>query len=396
MHRYIFFLILGIDAIILFSQTSQVSISAAEASLLYGDVSFLQILIKTSLHLFGQNDFALRFVIVLLHVMSVVLMYLISRKYILQERNRLWLLLMFVLLPGVVSSAIVISSASIIIFGLLLYIYLHDRAPQYLLNSILLFYAIVEVGFVYLFLGVAIYYLFQKNKMLFAYNILLYFLSSFLYGFDAVGYPSGHFLDILGVYSAIFTPIIFIYIFYTLYRRYLTNKTDIIWYISSTALIFSLLLSFRQSIHIENFAPYLIIALPLAAQTFISSYRVRLKQHRHKYKIVFIVSFIFLLLNSFAVFFNKDLYLLIENPKKHFAYDMHIAKELADKLKDLNISCIDTHLKMQKRLRFYEIDYCQNNKLKELPFDSDVDTNVTISYKNRILYKANVTNINKE
>lgn len=396
MHRYIFFLILGIDAAILFSQTSQISISAAEASLLYGKVSFLQTLIRTSLSLFGENDFALRFIIILLHIMSVILMYLISRRYISQERNRLWLLLMFILLPGVVSSAIVISSASIIIFGLLLYIYMHEKVPQVLLNAILFLYALLEVGFVYLFLGLAIYYLFQKDKILFVYNILLYFLASFLYGFDAVGYPSGHFLDILGVYSAIFTPIIFIYIFYVLYRRYLTNKTDIIWYISSTALIFSLILSFRQSIHIENFAPYLIIALPLAAQTFISSYRVRLKQHRYKYKVAFIVSFIFLLLNSFAVFFNKDLYLLIENPKKHFAYDMHIAKELADKLKDLNISCVDTNLKMQKRLRFYQIDYCTNNKLQELPLDSNINSNVTISYKNRILYKANVTNVNKQ
>ena len=396
LHRYILFSILGIDAIILFSQVSQVSISAAEASILYGDFSFLQLLMKISLYIFGENDFALRFIAILLHILSVILMYLISGRYIAQERNKLWLLLMFILLPGVVSSAIVISSASIIIFGLLFYIYVYDKVSSYILNALLLLYAIIDVGFVYLFLGLAIYYLFQKDKKLFLYNIFLYFLSSFIYGFDASGYPSGHFLDIIGVYSAIFTPIIFIYMFYALYRRYLTNKTDVVWYISSTALIFSLLLSFRQSIPIENFAPYLIIALPLAAQTFIASYRVRLKQHRYRYKAAFIIAFVFLLFNTFVVFFNKDLYLIIENPKKHFAYDMHIAKELAQKLKNENYSCVVTYLDMQKRLRFYNIGYCEQNRLTELPLESSNRGDVTISYKNKILYKANVTNLNKE
>lgn len=395
-HKIIFFLILGVDALILFTQTSQVSISTTESSLLYGELSFLSLLIKLSLSVFGQNDFALRFVMILLHIGSVVLMYLVSKRYVFQERNRLWLLLLFVLLPGVVSSAIVVSSAGLIIFGLLLYVYLEKKILQPSLNILLFLYAVIDVGFVYLFLGLAIYYLFEKNKKLFAYNLLLYFLSSIIYGFDAVGYPSGHFLDTIGVYSAIFTPVVFVYIFYTLYRRYLTNKVDMLWYIASTALIFGLLLSFRQNIKVEVFAPYLIIALPLAAQTFVSSYRVRLKMFRTRYKAMFLVSFIFLLLNTFAVFFNKDLYLLIENPKNNFVYNMHIAKDLARELKGLGVTCVTTEQDMQLRLKFYKIDYCEEHRLKEIPLNEQSPNNVTISYKNKELYKGYVTNINKE
>lgn len=392
--RVILFLIIGIDALILFSQTSQVSISSQEASLLYGDFSFLQFLIQSSLALFGQNDFGLRFVMIIFHILSVILMYLISLRYIASQRNRLWLLLMFVLLPGVVSSAILVNSAGLLIFGLLLYVYLSEKSSQLFLNILLFIYAIINVGFVYLFLGLALFYLFEKNRKLFAYNISLYFLSSFIYGFDAVGYPSGHFLDTIGVYSAIFTPIIFIYIFYVLYRRYLTNQIDMLWYISATGLLFSLLLSFRQRIPIEHFAPYLIIALPLAAQTFIGSYRIRLRQFRRKYKIAFIVAFVFLALNSFAVFFNKELYLLIANPKNHFAYKMHIAKELASDLKSKQISCVKTDKRMQKRLRFYGIGECTQYTMKERNINSKKSSNVTISYKNREIYKAYVTNIN--
>jgi hypothetical protein len=392
--RYIFFFILGIDVFILFSQTSQVSISHQEASLLYGDFSFLQLLVKTSLQLFGFNDFGLRFVMIFFHFMSVILIYLISFRYLSSQRNRLWLLLMYVLLPGVVSSAIMVNSAGLIIFGLLLYVYLSDRTSQILLNMLLLIYAIINVGFVYLFLALAIFYLFEKNRKLFLYNVGLYFLSSFIYGFDAVGYPSGHFLDTIGIYSAIFTPIIFIYIFYAIYRRYLTNRIDLLWYISATGFLFSLLLSFRQSVPIERFAPYLIIALPLAAQTFVHSYRIRLKQHRKSYRAAFIISFIFLILNTLMVFFNKELYLLIENPKKHFAYEMHIAKELSSRLRSQNINCVKTDEKMQLRLRYYGINMCPSVVVKEVDVDSNETSNVTIGYRDAVLYKASVTNVN--
>jgi len=392
--RYIFFLILGVDAITLILQTSHVSISSEEASLLYGNFSFLQFLIQSSINIFGQNDFGLRFVMIFFHLMSAILMYQISKEYISSDRNRIWLLLLFVLLPGVVSASIVVNSAGMIIFGLLLFIYLSKKLPQIYLNILLLLYAVIDIGFVYLFLGLAIYYVFEKKKKLFIYMLALYFLASYLYGFDATGSPTGHFLDTFGVYSAIFTPIIFIYLVYALYRRYLTSKIDMLWYIASTALIISLVLSFRQRVPIEHFASYLIVALPLAAQTFISSYRVRLKMYRKRYKLAFVISFIFLITNTLIVFFNKELYVVLDTPQENFAYKMHVAKELSIELKKRGIHCVHTENNMQKRLKFYKVTACNDNLLSEIKLQSLEPTNVTISYKNKILYKANVTKVN--
>jgi len=392
--KLILLFILGVDTLILIFQTTHLSISAAEASLIYGNFSFFQLLIKTSLFIFGHNDFGLRFSMILFHLLSAILIYLVSKKYIASERNRLWLVLIFILLPGVVSSAIVVNSAGMIIFGLLLYIYLHEKISVILLNTLLLFYASIDIGFSYLFLGLAVFYILNKKYQLFLYMMILYILNSILYGFEVYGSPSGHFLDTIGVYSAIFSPIIFIYIFYILYRRYLIANIDMIWYISTTALLLSLVLSFRQRVAVEHFAPYLILALPLAAESFISSYRVRLKVYRTKYRLAFIISFAFLLINTLAIFFNKELYLLIENPKKHFTYDMDVAKDLATILKRRDILCITTNVNMQKRLYFYGIRKCERYLLKELPLNSDISSDVTISYKNSILYKANVTKIN--
>ena len=392
--RYILFLILGIDAIVLFFQTSQLSISHNEASLVYESGSFLSILVRFSLDIFGQNDFGLRFVMILFHLLSVVLIYLVSKKYISFDKNRVWLVLIFVLLPGNLSASVVVNDAGIVIFGLFLFIYLYEKIPQFFLNVLLLFYSMINISFAYLFLGLAVYYIHDKKVYNFLYVIFLYSLTSFLYGFEISGIPTGHFLDLIGVYSAIFTPIIFIYIFYTLYRRYLTLNIDLLWFVSSTALIISLVLSFRQRVSIEYFAPYLMLALPLATQLFISSYRVRLKRYRTSYRLMFTFSLLFLILNTLIVLFNKELYVFIENPKKHFAYDVHVAKELAKELKDKNIFCVTTNYKMQNRLKFYGVDKCQLNSLVELDLDTKKESTVTVSYRNRVVYKANVTKIN--
>jgi len=392
--KYLLFLILGVDTLVLFFQTSQISISYAEATLLYGKSSFLQYLIKLSMTLFGSTDMGLHLVMILFHILSVVLMYKVSQQYITQDRNRVWLVLVYVLLPGVISSAIVVNTAGMIIFGLLLYIYLFPKLPQIWLNILLLLYTFIDHGFAYLFLSLSIYYFVSKNYKQFTYLLLLYLSNSYIFGFYINGFPRGHFLDAIGVYSAIFTPIIFIYIFYSLYRRYLTREIDYVWYIASVPLVLSLVLSFRQRVEIEYFAPYLIVALPLVAQSFVSSYRVRLKEHRTGYKLIFIFSFIFLISNTLLVNFNKNLYPFMENPKLHFAYKMNVAKELASILKTKNINCVTTDKRMQLRLFFYKIAKCNKYRLLEIPLKSRERNNVTVSYKKKIVYRANVTIIN--
>jgi len=392
--RYILFLILGLDALVLILQTQELSISYQEASLLYGDSSFLQAYIKSSIFLFGQNDFALRLPMIVLHILSAILLYRISETYIKIQRNRVWLIVVFILLPGVMSSAIIVNDAGLIIFGLLLFAYMYERYSIILLYMLLTLYMFINGGFVSLFMALTIFALYKKDKYFFVFNLLLFLSSLFIYGIGAHGSPKGYFLDSIGIYAAIFTPLIFIYLFYVLYRRYFTKEIDILWFISAVALVFSLLLSFRQRVSLEYFAPYLILALPLAAQTFEHSYRVRLNMFRKKYRLAFIVSLVFLLINSSAVFFNKYLYYIVEKPKKHFSYKMHIAKELAQKLKNRDIDCVDTNKKMSTRLKFYGVTKCNNYLLKENSYDGDELNSVTISYKNRVVYSADVTKIN--
>lgn len=392
--RNIFFLIIGLDALWLALQIGELSISYNEAEILKGNFSFLQLLVNSSITLFGQNDFAMRSPMIFLHILSAVLLYGISKNYIKVQRNRLWLLIIFILLPGVISSAIIVNSAGLILFGLLLFVYIYENYSLKYSYLLLFLYMLADGGFAALFMGLVFYSLYKKDKKFLLFNLLMFLSSLFIYGIDTHGSPKGYFLDSIGIYAAIFSPIIFIYLFYTLYRKYLTKELDMLWFISTVALLFSLLLSFRQRVPIEYFAPYVMLSLPLVAQTFEHSYRVRLSMFRGNYRLAFIISIVLLLINSSAVFFNKYLYYVIEKPKKHFSYKMHVAKELAEELKGMGISCVETDAKMSKRLEFYGVTKCNNYLLEEISTDLIKQDSVTISYKNRVVYSANVTKIN--
>jgi len=394
--RYIFVIILLIDTIVLLTETTNLSISYAEALILYGDSSFLRFLVNSSITVFGHNDFALRLPMIIMHLLSVILLYDISKKYLSTQRDRIWLVLLYILLPGIISSALVVNSAGLVIFGLFFFVYVYEKYSLLIVNILLFSYLFVDSGFIYLYFGMSVYYIYNKQKYLALYNFILFLSSVYLYGIEAGGFPTGHFLDLVGVYSTIFTPFIFIFIFYALYRRYLTNQTNYIWYISSTTLVFSILLSLRQRVLVEHFAPYIMIALPLVAQTFVHSYKVRLKMFRTKYRVIFLASFVFLVFNYLVVLFNKELYLFIDNPKKHFAYKTHVASQLAQKLKKENIHCVSTDEKMSLRLSFYGIKYCDYNILEEKDLNDKNSSNVTISYMGKKLYTASVTKLNKK
>lgn len=395
-HKFILFLVLGVDALVLLFQTSEVSISYDEALFLYGDISFLQLLIKTSLNFFGQNDFALRLPMIFLHISSALLLYKISKKYLIDAQSRLWLVVVFVLLPGVISSALLVNSAGLVIFGLLVFVYIYENYAANAQYIFLFTLCLIDSDFAYLFLALIFYGLYIKDKIMIGISSILFLLSVYFYGLDIYGMPSGYFLDIIGIYSAVFTPIVFIYLFYVLYRRYFTKDIDLLWFVATTALVFSILLSFRQRVDIEHFAPYVILALPLAARTFVNSYRVRLRVFRRNYRNIFTVSLIFLFCNALLVFFNKELYLFVENPKTHFAYKMHIAKEVAEKLQEQGIDCIHTDKELALRLRFYGVHNCDSYILKEKELnDLSNENDVTISYKNRHIFNSYVTKVNK-
>lgn len=391
--RLIFLLLLGIDAAVLLMESNGISISYREAQTLYDSYSLLHFFINGSLWLFGENDIALRLPMIAAHLLSVILFYSLSARYLKRDTDRLWVAAIFMLLPGVNSAALLVDNSGFVITGILLYLYWREKLPT-LAAGLLGLFVFIDVSFALLYLGLFFYAVNNKRRVLMAASLILFGMSMYLHGFDTHGSPKGHFLDVLGLYAAIFSPILFVYLVYVLFRKFVTRSFDLLWYLSVTPLGLALLLSFRQELEIQVFAPYLLLAMPLAAQAFFHSYRVRLRVHRRRYRVLFSISFVLLLLHALVVFFNKELYRFMEPGQKHFAQKQHVAKELAGALKKHGIDCVETaDSKMQLRLRFYGIEQCQSNQMDSQPSPESI--NVTVSYINFPAYPAHVTKLPK-
>jgi hypothetical protein len=392
-YRLALLLLLIIDLLILLSEIPDLSITFYESELLYNSHSLSVYIANFFLSNFGNNDFSLRIPFVILHILSTILIYKISKFYSTKESDRLWLVLIYIILPGVNSAALLVDNTSLVIFLLFLVVYI------WLINSrsfiyVLILTLFVDKSFIYLYISFSIFFFTLRNYRYALFSIVLIFLSYYMYGFDFGGTPKGYVLDKLGIYMALFSPIIFLYMLYSMYRYVVLKKVDILWYVSIIPFMISLILSSRQDIELQNFAPYMLLSLPIAMRMFFHSYRVRLKTFRYKYTVAFILAFIILIINILAVYLNDKLYIYLDDPKKHFAYRSHIAKELSYELKKLNIDCVnaqDNHL--QQRLRFYGISKCNSYYLSK---DSEKDSkNVTISYANKVVYKAHVSKVHK-
>lgn len=354
--NYLFYFILSVILVILFFTADTLSISYKEALNVLDNKSILTYITYLPLNIFGFNDFALRLPFIMFYALSSILMYKITKNYFTYEYDRLINIVIFMALPGVISASLLVNTAIIVIFCTLLYLYLYQKYEKH--NYILLIlFLFIDNSFAILFLALFFYSLSRKENKLLIISLILFTLSMYIYGFNTEGKPQSHFIDTFGIYASIFSPLLFLYFFYAMYRIGVRGERTIYWYISITALIFSLLFAFRQRIYIEDYAPYVIITIPLMTKLYLHTLRVRLPMFRSFYKNVAYTTLFILFINVFLTLFNKPIYLLLENPKKHFAYNYHIAKDIAKILKDNDINNVYvSSYSLSKRLKFYGIN----------------------------------------
>jgi hypothetical protein len=379
----------------LFYASNSMSIGYKEALIFFDQTNLLHYIIKFSTTLFGQNDIALRLPFILFYTFSGILLYKITQKYFQNRFDQFISVAIFMLLPGVLSSALMVNESIIVIFSVLLYLYLYEqnKSHNYLLLVIFLF---IDNSFAIFFLALFFFSLKEKNNTLLATTLILFAFSMYMYGFNTHGRPQGHFLDILGIYASIFSPFIFLYFFYTQYRGAIRGTKNIYWYISVTALGFSLLLSFRQRIYIEDFAPYVVISIPFMVRLFLHSLRVRLPRFQKKHLNIAYGSLFVLIISSIVLVYHMPIYLLLDKPEKHFAYKYHHARDIAEFLKESKIDYVySSDIKLIKRLQFYGIHKGYDYFITTKPQDSYI-AHFKITYNQYNLIEIFVTKLNNK
>ncbi|ANE35629.1 putative membrane protein [Campylobacter iguaniorum] len=374
--------IIGLNLALLLFSISSLSISYDEVKIFFLGDTLLHKIINLSTTYFGQNDYALRLPFLIAHFFNIILLYKISNLYLKRYTDRLICVVLYMFLPGVLASAILVNEASFIILITLLIIYFEQKSLPILMIVCIVLSFFISQSFVSLYIGLALFGLYKKQKLSLATGIIAAVVWFWLFGLETDGKPKGYLIDTLGVFAAVFSPLVFLYFIYTTYRIWIKEDKNLLWFISTTAFCVCSLLSIRQKQSLEMFLPFCVILTPLMVKVFFNSYRVRLPKFRIKHKICAIIVLSFLAVNSFASIFHSVIYLFLDDPKKHFVYKYDVAKDLANRLKLLEIHAAKTNYDMAIRLQFYGIkkgneyilsqkrqDGCDNSLIKITKFD---------------------------
>ena len=385
------FLICLIDFVFLLYAANSLSISYNEAEIFFQKHSLLSYILKLSAHFFGQNDLAVRGVMIFFHIASVVLMYKVSKFYIKLEFDRIVAVLLFVLLPGTLASALIINNAGICITLALLCIYLFHIKKKILFSLFFCLAFFIDGDFLIFYAGFFIFALYKRKPPLAWLSAILFLLTLYFFGFETNGRPSGHFIDTFGIFAAVFSPFVFIFFVYTIYRIWVKEKKDILWFIAICSFCFCMIVSVRQRLELEQFLPFCVIATPLMVRVFFNSYRVRLPKFRKGHKICTGLVMLFLVFNWSAIIFNQIFYLFLNDPTKHLTYKFDVAKELADKLKEAGVQDIATEdTRLALRLKFYGIKTKSYSKNLLASADLDEKSKFSIEKMGKVVANFNI------
>lgn len=388
---YILFFICFLDALILLYCISNLSISYDEAKIFYEEKSLLSYIVRLSCKFFGQNDYALRLPFLIFHFLSLILLYKVS-KHILKRRNDRYLsTILFIFLPGILASAILVNETGLVLFLTLFMLYLYQNNFFKFFYASMLICAFISNSFMIFYICVLMFSIYIKHRRISFVALFCFMVSILIFGFEMEGKPMGYLVDTIGIFAAVFSPLLFLYFIYTIYRIAIKDEDkNIFWFISAGSFVICALLSVRQKLYLEDFLPFSVIAVPLVVRVFFSSYRIRLPGFRKIHSTIATIVLLSLMFFSMIIVLNPILYgfQFKDKPQKHFAYNYHVAEELSNYLKQNNFNNLNIEdKKMALRLKFYGIFDNENSKilLKE-PKYTKIDDNIIYVFK---LYKMN-------
>jgi len=335
--------------------------SQTEANILFSSQITLEGLITKAVYYFIDTPWAMRLPFFIISLANIYLyLELLDRYFRKYSPYYNLALLIFLLLPGVALSFIIVNYATIPIFLTLLILYAyHKEYFLILIVSMVLLLFTHSAQFI-VYIGVALYSYHRKEWWLTITSVTFILIASIMsiYGID--GIPKGHLIQLVGIYAAIFSPILFLVVVYALYKVAIRGTKDLLWYIVVTAFVISLLLSIRQATKITDFAPFLVLSIPLVVVVFRDSLAIRLKEFRKFYYLICNIVIVVLLLETSVIFLHYPLSLLI--PSNELLLDTSIYKipQEIEALKKSGKVCKDEIARKDFNLyRYYGIAKCR-------------------------------------
>ncbi|QCT94543.1 hypothetical protein FE773_04930 [Caminibacter mediatlanticus TB-2] len=343
----------------------------------------LNLILNVSFYLFGVNDFALRIPSLIISVFNVMLFFNIAKYYFKKENDIFFTTIIFALIPGFIISSLIINKSIYLLFFTLLFVFLYkkNRFFSYLLLMAGVF---LDKSLIVLYLGIVFYSIYKKDNLLLVLSLILLTFNANFFNYKIGGKPKGYFLNVLGTYFLIFSPLVFVYFLFSLYKGFFLKK-DIIFFIAITSFLVSILFSFRQRIKIDDYAPYVLPYTIYMVKIFLKSYRIRLPRFRNSYKLLFVILFSSLIIFDIALFLNSY------TPARKLTNSFYFIKPLTKKLKNKNIDFVYcNNTKLCKSLYFYGI---KKGSIYYLKYNKS-SLKVSIFHKKNKILEIDVSKLN--
>lgn len=361
MSRIQFYAFYAVYAVAIIYLAITLPIGSHEAVIFYTDDGILKELSHFAKGWF-DNGLDFRFPFVVFGLLNIPLFFLMSKQYFSKVEDSYFATIIFALLPGIITSAVLVNIAVLVITLVMLFLIFYAQKLVFfqVIVAILLLY--IHDASIIFFISLAIFAAFKRDQLLFSIASFLIAIS-FLYfnKLQVGGHPSGEFLQLFALYAALFSPLLFLYFFYALYRIWLREKKEILWYIAFSSFSLSILLSLRQKVIMTDFAPYVIVAVVLMVVTYQRSINVRLPEFQKNYRLGFRIIFASLVLSSLLIVLQKPLYFFYPDKRKHFTYPFYEPYWQMLELREIGQECYTvTHSKVQFQLKYHGIEACHD------------------------------------
>ena len=359
MSRTLFYSFIVFYMLALLYLASSIPIGPHEATLYYSDAGSLYFLTHIFENFF-KNSLAFRMPFILFGFLNIPLFFIMSRNYFNKIEESYLATTIYLLLPGIIASTILVNISVLVITFVLLFIIFYEKRILFgqLLSMISLL--LLHDASILFFIALSIFFGVKEKKKYFLLSLILGLISLYFNGLEIGGRPTGEFLQLFALYLALFSPLVFLYFFYALYRISLREQKDILWYISFTAFIFSIVLSLRQQVDMTDFAPYVIVSVVLMLLTYHKTLHVRLPIFQKSYRLGFKIVLSSLLFSSTIILFHPILFYIINDKSQHFAYSFYEPYWHIVKLKKIGKNCYTVkNQKVQYQLKYYDIEECK-------------------------------------
>ena len=309
-----------------------------------------------------ENGLAFRLPFLFFGLANIPLFFIISKSYFRKVDESYLASAIFAMLPGIITASVLVNIGVIVITLVLAFLILYEKRRVFLQAFVMILLLLIHDASIIFFISLSIFSAFKRDKLLFSFSIILAAISLIYFNeLNIGGRPSGEFMKLFALYMALFSPLVFIYFFYALYRIWLREKKDILWYISFTAFSLSILLSLRQQVKMTDFAPYVIVAVVLMVLIYYRTVNVRLPQFQKSYRLGFNIVMVSLLLTSSSIIFHQLLFFILKDNSKHFAYSFYEPYWRVSELKKTGQNCYTANRKkVQYQLKYYGIEECQD------------------------------------